>query len=112
MGTERLGYPGSGQQESLYSFGIEERSLISRILTGSASGNVIAAAPARTCAGYRGEGKILIAPDSSRLGQHSNRRTSCQNPSEHERNRAAPALLGCRCELCGGAVEKFLAALK
>ena len=68
MGTERLGYSGSGQQERLYSFGIEERSLIFRILTGSASWNIISAARARTRAEYRGEGKILIAPYPSRLG--------------------------------------------
>ena len=78
------------------SFGIEERSLISRILTGIAGGNIISAARARTRAEYLGEGKILIAPYSSRLGQHSTRRTSCPYPNEHKMNRAVPALLGCR----------------
>jgi len=50
-----------------FPFGIEERSLIFRILTGSASGNIISAARARNRAEYRGEGKILITPYSSLL---------------------------------------------
>ena len=54
--------------KSVFIPGIEERSLIFRILTGSASWNIISAAQARTRAEYRGEGKILIAPYSSRLG--------------------------------------------
>jgi len=35
MDNDRLGYPGISQQESLYPFGIEERSPISKILTNS-----------------------------------------------------------------------------
>ena len=35
MENDRLGYPGISQQESLYPFGIEERSPISKILTNS-----------------------------------------------------------------------------
>jgi len=96
VGTDRLGYPGIGQQERLHPVEIEERSLISRILTDSTGRNIISTARARISAGRRGEGETLISPCSSRVGQHYTRYTSCTYSSKHKRNHAAPALLGCR----------------
>jgi len=84
------------QQERLHPVGIEERSLIFRILTDSAGRNIISTARARISAGRRGEGKTLISLCSSRVGQHSTRYTICTYSSKHKRNHAAPALLGCR----------------
>jgi len=96
VGTDRLGYPAIGQQERHHPIGIEERTLISRILTDSAGRNIISTARARISAGRRGEGKTPMSLFSSRVGQHSTRYTSYTYSSKHKRNHAAPALLGCR----------------
>jgi len=60
------------QQERLYPFGSEERSLISRILTDSAgaSENIISAAQSRICGGCWGEGRfscprVLLSRDNT-----------------------------------------------
>jgi hypothetical protein len=85
-----------GQQERHHPVGIEERTLISRILTDSAGRNIISTARARISAGRRGEGKTPMSLCSSRVGQHSTRYTNYTYSSKYKRNHAAPALLGCR----------------
>jgi len=92
--TDRLGYPATGQQERHHPVGIEERTLISRILTDSAGRNIISTTRARISAGRRGEGKTPMYLCSSWVGQHSTRYTSYTYSSKHKRNHAAPALLG------------------
>jgi len=59
VGTDRLRYPAIGQQEHHHPVGIEERTLICKILTDSAGRNIISTARARITAGRWGEGRLL-----------------------------------------------------